>query len=360
MNGIIGMTNLALALSIDAEQKDYLLLARSSADSLMGLLNEILDLSRIEAGKLTIEPVAFDPRALLDEVVRLLDVNARAKGLELRCVCEDRLPPEILADPLRIRQILFNLVGNAIKFTHTGSVNVRVGIDESAPLLRFTVQDTGIGIPFEKQNYIFHAFTQADGSITRKYGGTGLGLAISSKLAALMGGTIRVESRPGKGSLFEFSAAYRIPRTGIKRPRLQQRPNGALSPMRILLAEDNPVNQKLAARLLEKEGHSVTVVSNGREAVDAASRQDFDVILMDIQMPEMDGWEATRTILANESHGVSHVPIVAMTAHAMSGDRIQCESAGMDGYISKPIDLAELLAEIGRVTALKSVVKSSV
>ena len=350
MNGIIGMTNLALALACGDEQRDYLQLTQSSADSLMLLLNDILDFSRIEAGKLMIEPIVFEPCAMVHDVVRLLDVSARAKGLTLRYECEQRVPARIVADPLRIRQVLINLIGNSLKFTETGSVEVRVAVDEAAELLRFTVQDTGIGIPAEKQSFIFDAFTQADGSVTRKYGGTGLGLAISSKLVALMGGSIRVTSQREQGATFEFSAQYRIP-TDIPAQSLLRRPEiQVLPPMRILLAEDNVVNQRLAVRLLEREGHSVLLVSNGKDAVDAVTRELFDVILMDVQMPEMDGFEATRSIRAREDGIAAHVPIVAMTACAMSGDRERCLDAGMDAYVTKPIKLAELLREIAAVT----------
>lgn len=351
MNGIIGMTQLALGIAECAEQREYLNLARSSADSLLLLLNDILDLSRIEAGKLTIEAVFFDVRALLREVVQLLDVNARSKGLTIRSSCADSVPGRIALDPLRLRQILINLLGNSIKFTETGSIDVRFETGDAADELVCSVRDTGIGIPKEKQQTVFRAFTQADGSITRKYGGAGLGLAISAKLLRLMNGSIRLESEPGQGTLFEFRVPYRLPAdaeggskampAGLRVARSRR--------LHILVAEDHPVNQRLALRLLEKQGHSVRIAGNGEEALRALDEESFDLILMDVQMPVKNGLETAESIRAGEVHTGRHIPIIATTAHAMAGDRERCAAAGMDGYVSKPVSVDCLFRAIAEV-----------
>jgi signal transduction histidine kinase/ligand-binding sensor domain-containing protein/CheY-like chemotaxis protein len=343
MNGIIGMTHLALGLAREPEQQEYLKLAQGSADSLLVLLDDILDLSRIEAGKLSVAPVPFAPRALLNEAVELLQVHAWAKGLRISSDSAADVPERVIADPLRLRQVLLNLLGNAIKFTHEGHVEVGLRLAAEGRALCFAVRDTGIGIPREKQASVFEAFTQADGSITRKYGGTGLGLTISSHLIRLMEGNLRLQSEPGKGTVFEFEVPYEMAAGGASEEGKPAAKGAALPPLRILLAEDNAVNQKVAARLLEKNGHSVRIAWNGQEAVSAAAGELFDLILMDVQMPERDGFEATAMIRAGkETRTRSDVPIIAMTAHAMAGDRERCLAAGMDGYVSKPIRPAEL------------------
>jgi signal transduction histidine kinase/ActR/RegA family two-component response regulator len=342
MNGIIGMTDLALALARDEEQKEYLAIARNSADALLGLLNDVLDLSRIEAGKLSIDPIPLDPRALLKEAAQVLSVTANAKGISLGSECAAEVPERILADPIRLRQVLVNLIGNAVKFTEKGGVEARADTADGGRRLNFAVRDTGIGIPREKQQLLFRPFIQADGSITRKYGGSGLGLAISSRLIELMGGTIRLQSEPGEGTLIEFSIPFVV---AHDRPVVEVPVNGdaAIVPAkRILLAEDNPVNQKVASKMLEQDGHSVRVVCNGKDALEALACESFDVVFMDIQMPEMDGLEATSQIRAGERDPRKRVPIIAMTAHAMAGDRERCLAAGMDGYISKPLQRVEL------------------
>jgi CheY-like chemotaxis protein len=269
--------------------------------------------------------------------------------LALRWSCDPDVPERVVADPLRIRQVLMNLVANAIKFTHQGYIQVRVSVTADGRALHFSVSDTGIGIPADKQETVFNAFTQADGSITRKYGGAGLGLAISSRLVKLMGGSMWLHSEPDKGSTFEFTTSFE------RSPEPDGQPGPAASrvvscgSLRILLAEDNSVNQTLARRMLENHGHTVTVVSNGREALEALSSKSFDIVLMDVQMPEMNGLEATSIIRGREAASGGHVPIIAMTAHAMAGDRERCLAAGMDGYISKPVQMAELLQAIGDV-----------
>jgi two-component system, sensor histidine kinase and response regulator len=494
MNGIIGMTELALDTPLNPEQFEYLSLVRSSADSLLGVINDILDFSKVEAGRLEIDSVDFSLRDCIDDAVRPLGLKAHQKGLELVTDVAFDISDAVHGDPGRLRQVLVNLVANAIKFTERGEVAVRVREESNANgncELRFSISDTGIGIPKEKQQLIFEAFTQADGSTTRKYGGTGLGLTISSRLVSLMGGRIWVESEPGRGSDFIFTTALRLQerragraaaqeyvelkgqrvlvvddnatnrriladvlskwemettlveggeaalasiesaaRTGqpfhlvlldchmpeidgfmvaerartvcgpvqpivlmltsaaghkdfercrqlgiaqhLTKPVRQQdlltsirqalgtarvikvQPPRAVTPksgraLRVLLAEDNIVNQRLAVRLLEKQGHVVHVAGNGRLAVEAFEGESFDLVLMDVQMPEMGGFEATAIIRECERASGKHIPIIAMTAHAMKGDREKCLEAGMDDYISKPIAAQELCAILDRI-----------
>jgi CheY-like chemotaxis protein len=255
----------------------------------------------------------------------------------------------VIADPLRLRQVLVNLLGNAIKFTHEGYVEVRLRPAAEGRGLSFAVHDTGIGIPREKQAQVFEAFSQADGSISRKYGGTGLGLTISSHLIRLLRGRLRLESEPGKGTIFEFDVPYEIGPDDIRQEGQSVAMESEVMPLRILLAEDNVVNQKVAARLLESKGHSIRLAGNGNEAVSAAAEESFDLILMDVQMPERDGYEATAMIRAGVGCTPRSVPIIAMTAHAMAGDRERCLSAGMDGYVSKPIRTAEMFQTMADV-----------
>jgi signal transduction histidine kinase/CheY-like chemotaxis protein len=493
MNGIMGMTELVLDSELTPEQRDYLNTVKSSADAMLTVINDILDFSKIEAGRLELDPVEFNLRDLLEETVRSLAIRAHEKGLELLCEVTPEVPESVLADAIRIRQILVNLVGNAIKFTERGEVHLQAGLESrtrNGLRLRFSVTDTGIGIPGHKQGTIFEAFSQADGSTTRRYGGTGLGLTISSRLAAAMGGSIRVESEPGQGSRFEVTIAadgvrrqperkyapaapltevptvvvddnatnrriltdllrgwglrttpcgsaadalaelrraaarnqpYRLVLTDVHMPEMdgfdlvetvQKTPELAntsllmltsgehrgdihrcrqlgvsaylLKPVRraelwsavaaavavrqgtgapataeparertravapgkrrlILLAEDNLVNQRVAQTVLERAGHSVVVAKNGREAFELTREHRFDLVLMDVQMPEMDGFESTAAIRQRERNTGEHVAIIAMTAHAMRGDRERCLQAGMDDYLSKPIQPAALL-----------------
>jgi PAS domain S-box-containing protein len=498
MNAIIGMTELALQTTITREQREYLDATKSSADALLTLVNDLLDFSKIEARKLQLDHVGFNLRDTLEDAIRVLALRAHHKGLELACHIHTDAPEALTGDPLRLRQIVVNLVGNAIKFTDRGEVVLRVLPDShsnSNLRLHFSVTDTGIGIPREKQELIFDAFSQADSSTTRRFGGTGLGLAISKQLVDLMGGRIWVESKPGQGSTFHFTAVFEVERPsglrpdslghdltdlpvlivddnetnrrileevltnwhmhpvatdgsraalaaleksvadsrafevilldahmpvmdgfglakrikkdrrhrGIKvimltsagqpadvsqcqalgisayltkpvkqselfdaiisvlsprkqRTSLASRPRRGSSTRRrlkLLLAEDNAVNQMLATRILEKLGHHVTVVSNGRDAVSKAQASRFDLIIMDVQMPEMDGFEATAAIREWEKTTGKHIPIVAMTAHAMKGDRERCLEAGMDGYVSKPIRIADLEESVTQATAAK-------
>ena len=482
MNAIIGMTGLALDTQLTAEQRGLMNTVKESADTLLGIINDILDFSKIEAGRMDLEPLSFSLRGRLEDTVSTLGFRAHEKGLELACYVEGGVPDGLVGDPGRLRQIIVNLIGNAIKFTERGEVVLRVAPEtkmQNSVVLRFSITDTGIGISHEKQKVIFEAFTQADNSTTREYGGTGLGLAICSQLVSLMGGRIWVESSAGLGSTFHFSVPFQIdpsvhhtnramrkdlrgvrvlvadsnsthrtiletllsrwemvPFTaatgqatldeirrgmasgekytvvlldafgaaldgftlaqnisalgegapvvimmlsssdqlaqaercralGIKfhitkplrhsdlldailsalgRTRIAPSETGSTLepstalPRRILLAEDHPVNQRLARKLLEKWGHTVVVAGNGRKALEALERNSFDLVIMDVQMPEMNGLEATRYIRAQEKTTGAHLPIIAMTAHAMKGDREQCLSAGMDAYITKPID----------------------
>jgi two-component system, sensor histidine kinase and response regulator len=491
MNGVLGMTDLLLDTPLTLEQRDYASLAKSSADSLLTIIDQILDFSKVEAGKLELEPIEFQPRECVELAIKILALRAREKGLELTSEIGPEVPRQVIGDPSRLRQIITNLVGNAIKFTERGEVVFKAAVGsstESGVEMHFEIRDTGIGIPANKQKTIFEPFSQADGSTARKFGGTGLGLTICARLVAMMKGRIWVESKVGQGSTFHFTvnlglshaatatpdvssailagvgvlvvgdsvAHYRIlaamlrgwgmrpvlaqsgsaafeflrqaeARTGviltaislpdmdgftfveqlrkspgpgrgasvimlasagerektagyaelgvaaclmkpIGRPALLDtlvRALGSSGSMvkltaaitgdsvrkettgrRILLAEDNVVNQTLAIRLLEKNGHRVTVAADGREALTAFEREEFDVVLMDVQMPEMDGLEATAAIRAKERNTSRHVPIIAMTAHAMRGDRERCLDQGMDGYISKPIVPRELLESI--------------
>jgi signal transduction histidine kinase/CheY-like chemotaxis protein len=492
MNGVIGMTELVLDTDLTAEQRDYLETVRSSADSLLIIINDILDFSKIEAGRLELDPICFNLHDNLDEAVRTLAVRAHEKDLELLCEWRPDVPAYVVGDEVRIRQIIVNLLGNAIKFTQNGEVALEVAVEESTPEqveLHFIIRDTGIGIAPEKQKLIFDEFSQADGSMTRKYGGTGLGLTISARLVQAMRGRIWVESALGRGSSFHFTAwvgaaqkslpaeerqflpglsvlvvddnftnrriltevlrrwgmratsaesgaealsfirlafeadnPFGLIITDVHMPdmdgfelaeKLRQSPYGAgpvvlmltsgerlgdigrsrragvsnyllkpvrrvelqdaiaralggktaspenvggewliphsapkvrpVSPSRILLAEDNRVNQHLVQRILEKEGHYVLVVANGWDVLEALKNETFDLVLMDVQMPLMDGIETTKVIRAAEALTQAHIPIVALTAHAMKGDQDRCIAAGMDGYVSKPIRAADLL-----------------
>ena len=496
MNGVQGMLELALDTDLNPEQAEYLRMARSSADALLRIIDDILDFSKIESGKLDFETIDFNLRDTVSDTLDVLRLRAEQKGLELICNFNPNAPDFVAGDPGRLRQVITNLVGNAVKFTERGEVIVEVDQQERTNeivTVHFAIRDTGVGIPPDRQKVIFAPFQQADGSVTRRYGGTGLGLAISAQLVDIMGGGIWVDSEPGKGSTFHFTARFRVISGHAKRASgrpvdldgvralvvddkssnghvlhetltrwkmattlveggaralaamesavqtnepfklviidsgtslvdgfavaqaIKQRPalagatimlltstgrrgdaarcrevgiavyltkpvgqaqlldailsvlGGAVptdSPglitrhtlreggrVNILLAEDNLVNQKITTRMLEKLGHAVTVVSNGREALDAIGRQTFDLILMDIQMPEMSGFEATETIRRQERGSGRHLPIIALTAHAMDGDRERCLESGMDGYISKPARGAELSRAIGSLLA---------
>ncbi len=357
MNGVIGMTALVLQTDVTAEQRGYLEIVESSADSLLVIINDILDFSKMEAGKLSLDPIEFDLAASIDDIMRLLAPRAAQKKIRLAHTVAADVPARLIGDPGRWRQIVVNLVGNAIKFTERGEVVLRVELassDSGGDTLHVSVADTGIGILAENQASIFDSFAQADASTTRKFGGTGLGLSIASQLTRLMGGRIWVESQPGVGSTFHVTIPFHlVPEDGL--PLLQvsasAQPEG-FRPLRVLLAEDNAVNALLASVLLKKAGHQVTHVVTGRKALDALALNAFDLILMDVQMPVMDGTAATLEIRRSESGTGRHIPIVSFTAHAMAEDRKRFLEAGADGYLTKPFSPEQLHAVIGSLRSL--------
>ena len=361
MNGVLGITELLLGTELTAEQREYLEMSQSSAQSLLTVINDLLDFSKIEAGHFTLDPVLFNLYELLETTIRPLRLRGWEKNLHVQLDIQPGVPRLICADPTRLQQVLINLIGNAIKFTEHGTVTLQVlgaAREKAHLLLRFEIRDTGIGVPLEKQQLIFNPFSQADGSITRRFGGTGLGLSICSRLVEMMGGRIQLDSVPGQGSRFHFQIPVLIqleaaePSSGEK-PH-SGTPQGARTEagkrFHILLAEDNAVNRKLAVRLIEKFGHSVVAVQNGREAVERLQYERFDLVLMDISMPEVDGLEAT-AIIRSKDPSYARVPIVAMTAHALIGDREMCMRAGMDGYITKPIKPDDLFSVIDEMVA---------
>jgi CheY-like chemotaxis protein/nitrogen-specific signal transduction histidine kinase len=352
MNGILGFANLALQSNSAEEQKECLATILSSGDALLAILNDVLDVSKIESGKFDILNEPFSLRDLLTDVGKVFAFKFREKSLHFESSVAEGLPDIVIGDQLRLRQILLNLLGNAVKFTSEGSIGLLATGEHVGDRLnlRVAVRDSGIGIPPEKQRMIFEAFRQADDSTSKKYGGTGLGLSISMKLANLMGGTIELESAAGRGSSFYVLLSLPVGKAAAQEEKLAPVPASqeTFEPLRILLAEDNPVNQKLAVKLLEKQGHTVTVAGDGRRAVEAFQGGLFDLILMDVHMPEMDGLEATRQIRQMEA-GRTRTPIIALTALAMTGDREICLAAGMDGFVAKPIRLNELRDEMNAV-----------
>ncbi|MEW6756291.1 MAG: two-component regulator propeller domain-containing protein, partial [Candidatus Latescibacterota bacterium] len=361
MNAILGMTGLALDEPLSARVRDYLGIARESADVLLGLLDEVLDLSRIEAGRFELEATSFDLRRTVEQVASVLGVRAREKGLALECQLPHELPARVVGDRLRLKQVLMNLVGNAIKFTPQGRVWVRLAVAERTPLsvsLRLEVGDTGLGIAPQDRERIFLPFTQADASTTRQHGGTGLGLAIAQRVVGLMGGRIEVVSEPGRGSTFSFGLVLPVApepaeEAAAEGPAPLGPRAGAPSPaparlLRVLLAEDTPANQKLVLYVLGQRGHHVEVAADGRAAVELLHSQDFDVVLMDVQMPVLDGLQATARIRSLADPRKAGVPVVAMTAHAFRSDVERCLAAGMNAYLSKPVGAAELIEMVER------------
>ena len=360
MNGILGIAGLLVDTPLDEDQRRLVQSMQQSGESLLTIINDVLDFSKIEAGKLTLEHAILDPRLIVEDTLRLLGVAARNKRLTLSGMIAPDVPAHLSGDPGRLRQILVNLIGNAIKFTERGTVTVAVTASAStddAVVLRVAVTDTGVGLSAAQQARLFESFSQADASTTRKFGGTGLGLAICRQLVELMGGEIGVESEPGHGSTFWFTA--RLARTSEDEIAAASHAAGlqdAVEPSRplsVLLAEDTPLNQMVAIRMLTKLGHRVEIASNGAEAVAAVARGRFDVVLMDCLMPEVDGYEATTRIRAVERGG--RLPIVALTASATIEDRERCLAAGMDDFISKPVRLAELAGALARATRTEPV-----
>jgi signal transduction histidine kinase/CheY-like chemotaxis protein len=352
MHGILGMARLAIDAETPQESREHLLTLCSCTQGLLNVLNDILDFSKIEAGKLTLEKIPFSLRQLVHEVHVIILPLARAKGLVLQRRIAEEIPDMLLGDPTRLRQVFMNLMGNAVKFTQTGSVALcAAGVSSIADQcirVRFEVSDTGIGIAPAHQAKIFEAYTQADGSVSRRFGGTGLGLSISFQLVHLMGGRLSVESKQNAGSTFYFSCAFEV---AGKVPAAAAAPAERMRPIRILLAEDNPVNQVLASTLLRKRGHQIKVVQTGLAAVRACETEEFDLILMDDQMPGMSGMEAAREIRARESFIGKRTYIIALTANDDLADRAQLEEAGLDSYLAKPYTAEELYAAIARVGA---------
>ena len=356
MNGVLGMTELVLSTDLEAEQREHLRMAHDSAESLLALLNEMLDFSKIEAGRVELERINFSVRDCVLGVVRALDFPAKQKALNFTYAVAGEIPDYLVGDPSRLRQVLLNLTNNAIKFTASGFVRIEVRqnwAESSSVQLTFSVADSGQGIPPEQQQLIFEPFRQADQSVARRYGGTGLGLAICSRLVELWHGNLRLTSAAGQGSTFSFDAVFPI----AVRQRTSDQPLGVVASQtsaryNILVAEDNLVNQRLIVRLLERGGHQVTLASNGIEALDALALQVFDVVLLDVQMPGMDGLEVIRRWRENERVTGVHTPVIALTAHAMTGDREQCLAAGMDAYATKPIQAEKLFAAIEDVLEL--------
>ncbi len=359
MNGILGMLSIVRNSPFNDSQKHRIDAAYLSAETLLGILNDILDFSKIEAGKLELESIDFNLHQSVEHVRGLFEENARKKNTRIRAVIEDGVPKFVRGDALRLRQILTNLVSNAVKFTSEGEVTIRVNAcdnGDDAHTVSFCVRDTGIGIPPEAQSKLFLAFSQADQSINRKYGGTGLGLAICRRLVGMMGGTIGVESEPGKGSAFTFHIAMpkvqppsRSAVDSLRPPALQKKHPSQLLPGPILLVEDNPINQEVARGFLDMLGaREIHIAADGAAGVEAFKQHRHSLILMDCQMPVMDGYEASRRIRQMESSSSAKPIIIALTANTMEGDRDRCLQAGMDDFLGKPMRLEALAACLGR------------
>jgi signal transduction histidine kinase/AmiR/NasT family two-component response regulator len=354
MNAVIGMTGLLLSTPLDGEQREYAETVRSSGHHLLSVINDILDFSKIEEGRIDVEVAPFDLRAALLLVMDLLSPQAQGKGLDLTLVHDDGIPEILAGDSGRIRQIATNFLANAVKFTDKGFVRVStslVGNAGEAVVVRIAVEDSGPGIAESKVPLLFTKFTQADSSTTRRFGGTGLGLAISRKLAELMGGSVGVHTELGKGSLFWVELPLPVANGQSRAGDSPGEPAPDLlkSPCRVLVAEDNPVNQRLAIRMLEKFGCTVETAGDGAEAVDMCARLPFDIVFMDCQMPDMDGYDAASAIRrAEKEHGWPRLPIVALTAHAAATDRDRCFAAGMDDYLSKPVSAEQIHAVVHR------------
>ena len=354
LNGVIGMSGLLADTELKPEHRECVETIRASAEALMAVINDILDFSKIEAGKLVLEVAPFDLGEILEDVRAQFELRARRKGLEFEIAIDPRCPVMLVGDPLRLRQVVANLVGNAVKFTDAGAVRVEARLaEEGTDRIRFEVVDTGIGVPRDKQPQLFEKFSQLDASAARRFGGTGLGLAISRLLVRAMGGRVGVESEEGRGSTFWFEAALpeqRASRAALG-PEARRRASvtgGPSTSARILVAEDNAVNQRSVLAMLEKLGHEARLVADGAAALAALAEDRFDLVLMDCQMPRMDGFEAARRVRAGEGGDNADVPIVALTASTPDGELARFAAAGMDDYLAKPIDPARLAAVLAR------------
>ncbi|HLF18285.1 MAG TPA: PAS domain S-box protein [Candidatus Omnitrophota bacterium] len=369
MNTIMGMIDLTLDTQLGEEPRENLKVAKEAAVNLLSLLNDILDLSRVEAGKLKLETIEFHLHNVARSVLKGMSVLANEKDLKLEVKIDPKVPELVCGDPVRLRQVLVNLINNAIKFTHRGTITTAIkvaSVKKEEMMFLFSVEDEGIGIPKDKQDRIFNVFSQADDSTTRRFGGTGLGLAISKKLVEMMGGRIWMESEEFKGSTFYFTANYKI----VKEEKARTSPvygqdqsevtkvfkEGDLKGLKILLAEDNIVNQKIARKLLENQGCVVATVETGQQVLNLLEKDKFDLILMDASMPDLDGLETTRIIRQNEMKTGKHIPIVALTARAMQEDKQKCLNSGMDAFVIKPIERKSLFETISNT--LKKRIKS--
>jgi CheY-like chemotaxis protein len=348
-----------LQTPLDDEQRNYAEQVEQSGEHMLTIINDILDISQIETGRVELEATHFDLYETVERACVPAGLEAQAKGVKLEVNVDPRAPREVLGDGARVRQVIMNLVGNAVKFTATGSVSVRVAerTEPGVQGVRFEVADTGIGIDPAVIERMFEPFVQADGSTTRKYGGNGLGLSIAKELVELMGGIIGGESEPGRGSSFWFevplqkvatTSGHTVRERSVMREERSPDPNAPI----VLVVEDSPVNRLVTVRVLERCGYRVHVVNDGREALDALSTQVYDVVLMDCQMPEVDGYEATRELRQREQGGSRHTPVIAMTAHAMTGDRERCLDAGMDDYLAKPVRSQALVEVLERWTGV--------
>jgi PAS domain S-box-containing protein len=352
LNGMLGMIDLTMSTQLTAAQTENLVIAKGCAQTLLNVINDILDFSKMEAGKLVIGNLPFNLEQVVTKTARMHAIKAEEKGLQLECRLPYNLPQVVKGDANRLEQVLHNLLSNAIKFTDQGAITVEINQvtpSEAKLELGFAISDTGIGLSEEDKQYLFKSFSQVDGSLTRRYGGTGLGLAISKQLVELMGGHIWVQSEKGKGSTFYFTIQL-VPGGSLREDTaLCPAAKEIEGPISVLLVEDDKINQKLMQQMLGLKGYMLKTASNGREALEILEKHSFDVVLMDIQMPEMDGVEATKRIRQKERQRSEHIPIIAFTAYALAGDRERFLRAGMDGYLAKPVKMSELFSMINKV-----------